>query len=204
LSQLIREKLMPPMPIYVDSPLACEITEVFKYHADGYMNTQTRQEINNGDSPFDFLNLRFIDSPAESKGLNVDKRPMIIIAGSGMCESGRIVHHLHNNIEDSRNTILIVGYMARDTLGRRLVERERFVRIFGVEHQLNAEVVVMNSFSAHADSAGLVEFVEQCMPLKNVFLVHGEEEQTQALFEKLQERKIPAYMPVKNETVELA
>jgi metallo-beta-lactamase family protein len=203
LSQLIREKAMPAIPIYVDSPLACEITEVFKYHADGYMNKQTRQEISNGDSPFEFLNLRFIASSAESKGLNVDKRPMIIIAGSGMCESGRIVHHLHNNIEDSRNTILVVGYMAKDTLGRRLVERDRFVRIFGIEHELNAEVVVMNSFSAHADSAGLIEFVEQCMPLKKVFIVHGEEEQSQALYEKLQERGITAYMPVKDEVVEL-
>lgn len=202
LSQLIREKAMPPIPIYVDSPLACEITEVFKYH-DGYMNKQTQQEISQGDSPFEFLNLRFIEDPVESKSLNVDKRPMIIIAGSGMCESGRILHHLHNTVEDSRNTILIVGYMARDTLGRRLVERERFVRIFGVEHELNAEVVVMNSFSAHADSNGLIEFVEQCMPLKNVFLVHGEEEQTQALRDGLQERGITAHMPVKDETVEL-
>jgi metallo-beta-lactamase family protein len=204
LSQLIREKAMPPIPIYVDSPLANEITEVFKYHADGYMNTQTRQEISNGDSPFEFLNLRFIEDTNESKNLNVDKRPMIIIAGSGMCESGRIVHHLHNNIEDTRNTILIVGYMAKDTLGRRLVERERFVRIFGIEHELNAEVVVMNAFSAHADSNGLIEFVQQCMPLRNVFLVHGEEEQTQALFDKLRERGIPVAMPVKDETVELA
>jgi metallo-beta-lactamase family protein len=195
---------MPPIPIYVDSPLACEITEVFKYHADGYMNKKTRQEISNGDSPFEFLNLRFIADAVESKGLNVDKRPMIIIAGSGMCESGRILHHLHNNIEDTRNTILIVGYMAKDTLGRRLVEREHFVRIFGVEHELNAEVVVMNSFSAHADTNGLIEYVEQCLPLKKVFLVHGEEEQTQTLFDKLREKGIPAYMPVKDETVELA
>jgi len=202
LSQLIREKAMPPIPIYVDSPLACSITEVFKFH-DGYMNTQTQQEIHQGDSPFEFLNLRFVEDQRESKNLNVDKRPMIIIAGSGMCESGRILHHLHNNVEDSRNTILIVGYMARDTLGRRLVERERFVRIFGVEHQLNAEVVVMNSFSAHADSNGLVEYIGQCGPLKKVFLVHGEEEQTRALYDALRERNIEAYMPVKDEEVEL-
>lgn len=203
LSQLIREKAMPPIPIYVDSPLASAITEVFKYH-DGYMNQQTQQAISQGDSPFEFLNLRFIDDQQESKSLNVDKRPMIIIAGSGMCESGRILHHLHNNIEDSRNTILVVGYMARDTLGRRIVEREKFVRIFGVEHQLNAEVVVMNSFSAHADSNGLVEFVEQCMPLKQVFLVHGEEEQTQALFDSLKARGIPVSMPVKDQEVTLS
>jgi metallo-beta-lactamase family protein len=114
LSNLIKEKAIPCIPVYVDSPLATNITEVF-------------------DSPFEFLNLRFIRDQRESKGLNIDKRPMVIIAGSGMCESGRILHHLKNNIEDSRNTVLVVGYMAKDTLGRRIVERERFVRIYGVE-----------------------------------------------------------------------
>jgi predicted metal-dependent RNase len=125
---------MPPIPIYVDSPLASAITEVFKFH-DGYMNQQTQQEISNGDSPFEFLNLRFIDDQQESKSLNVDKRPMIIIAGSGMCESGRILHHLHNNIEDSRNTILVVGYMARDTLGRRIKLRVSANALKTVDHR---------------------------------------------------------------------
>jgi metallo-beta-lactamase family protein len=202
LSQLIKEKAIPIIPIYVDSPLAAEITEVFKLH-DSYMNAKTRQEIGRGDSPFEFLNLRFIREQRESKSLNSDKRPMIIIAGSGMCESGRILHHLKNNIEDSRNTILVVGYMAKDTLGRRIVERYRFVKIFGVEHQLNAEVVIINAFSGHADKEALVDYVQSCLPLKRIFLVHGDEEQTQALFDALAAKGLNAYIPSKNEEIEL-
>jgi metallo-beta-lactamase family protein len=203
LSQLVKENAIPPLPIYVDSPLATEITEVFKYH-NNYMNDKTRQEMDSGDSPFEFLNLRFIRDQKESKSLNDDKRQMIIIAGSGMCESGRILHHLKNNIEDSRNTILIVGYMARDTLGRRIVERERFVRIFGVEHQLNAEVATVNAFSAHADKDELVELIGECLPLKKIFIVHGEEEQSQALWESLNQKGLDSYIPMPDEEVSIA
>ncbi|MDD5255805.1 MAG: MBL fold metallo-hydrolase, partial [Candidatus Omnitrophica bacterium] len=145
LNELLRDKAIPSVPVYVDSPLATDITDLFKYHSS-YLNDQTQRLIKQGASPFEFLNLKFIRDQAESKTLNSDNRPMIIIAGSGMCESGRIQHHLRNNIEDSRNTVLVVGYMAKDTLGRRIVERLPFVRIFGVEHELNAEVVVINSF----------------------------------------------------------
>jgi len=202
LSQLVKENAIPPLPIYVDSPLATEITEVFKYH-NNYMNDRTKSEMDNGDSPFEFLNLRFIRDQKESKTLNDDRRQMIIIAGSGMCESGRILHHLHNNIEDSRNTILIVGYMARDTLGRRIVEREKFVKIFGIEHELNAEVVIVNSFSAHADKDELVELISECLPLKRIFIVHGEEEQSQALWETLSQKGLNPYIPMPNEEVSL-
>ncbi len=202
LSQLVKEKELPALPIYVDSPLATEITEVFKYH-NNYMNAQTKQAMDNGDSPFEFLNLRFVRDQKESKALNVDKRPMVIIAGSGMCESGRILHHLRNNIEDSRNTVLIVGYMARDTLGRRIVEREKFVRIFGVEQELNAEVVIVNAFSAHADKDELLELVGECLPLKRIFLVHGEEEQCQALWTALSQKGLDAYIPLPEEEVSL-
>ena len=203
LSQLVKEEAIPALPVYVDSPLATEITEVFKYH-NNYMNAQTKREMDNGDSPFEFLNLRFIRDQKESKSLNDDKRQMVIIAGSGMCESGRILHHLKNNIEDSRNTVLVVGYMAKDTLGRRIVERERFVRIFGVEHQLNAEVVTANAFSAHADKDELMELISECLPLKRIFVVHGEEEQSQALWTSLSQIGLDAYIPIPNEEVSLA
>jgi len=200
LDELLKEKAIPFIPIYVDSPLATDITDVFQSHPD-YMNRKTCQAINRGDTPFEFLNLRYIREQQQSKALNNDKRPMIIIAGSGMCESGRILHHLKNNIEDSRNTILVVGYMAQDTLGRRLVEKARFVRIFGVECQLNAEVAVINSFSGHADKNELIDFVSACLPLKRVFLVHGDLDQSQALYEALLERNINVYLPVKDEEV---
>ena len=203
LNELLKEKLIPYVPIYVDSPLATDITEVFEYHID-YLDQETRQAITKGDSPFGFLNLRFIRDQKESKALNLDKRPMIIIAGSGMCESGRILHHLQNNIEDSRNMILVVGYMAKDTLGRRIVDREKIVRIFGIEYELNAEVVIMNALSGHADKNELLEFISACLPLKRIFLVHGEEEQSQALLDTLTQEGLNAYMPSKDEEVLLS
>jgi metallo-beta-lactamase family protein len=200
LNELFKDKAIPDMPIYVDSPLATDITEVFKYHLS-YFDQKTRQEIKQGSSPFEFLNLKYIRDQKESKRLNDDKRPMIIIAGSGMCESGRILHHLKNNIEDSRNTVLVVGYMAKNTLGKRIVERERIVRIFGVEYELNAEVVVINAFSGHADKVELTDFVSACLPLKRIFLVHGDEEQSQSLFEILAQKSLNVYLPAKDEEV---
>jgi metallo-beta-lactamase family protein len=200
LNELLKEKLIPFVPIYVDSPLATNITEVFEHHTD-YLNKKTGDDIVKGDSPFGLLNLRFIKDQKESKALNTDNRAMIIIAGSGMCESGRILHHLQNNIEDSRNTIVVVGYMARDTLGRRIVEKEKIVRIFGIEYELNAEVVTINAMSGHADQKELLEFATACLPLKKVFLVHGEEDQTKALLDILSLRGINTHAPVKNEEV---
>ena len=200
LNELLKEKAIPSIPIFVDSPLAKNITEAFTSFTE-YMDQETNQAINRGESPFEFLNLRFIRDQKESKTLNNDKRPMIVIAGSGMCESGRVLHHLINNVEDSRNTILVVGYMARDTLGKRIVDRERFVRIFGVEHELNAEVVVINAFSGHADKNELIDFVSSCLPLKRIFLVHGDVEQSHALFEALTQKGLDAYIPSRDEEV---
>ncbi|MBM3243554.1 MAG: MBL fold metallo-hydrolase [Candidatus Omnitrophica bacterium] len=200
LNELLKEKLIPSVPIYVDSPLATDITEMFEYHSD-YLDKKTQDHIARGDSPFGLLNLRFIRDQKESKALNADKRPMIIIAGSGMCESGRILHHLQNNIEESRNMIIVVGYMARDTLGRKIVDREKLVRIFGIEYELNAEVVIVNAMSGHADQNELLEFISACLPLKKVFLVHGEEEQSRALYGILIDKGVSAHIPVKNEEV---
>lgn len=202
LSELIKDKAIPVVPIYVDSPLATRITEVFQSHTE-YMDSETSQKISNGENPFELLNLRFVSDQKESKALNNDKRPMIIIAGSGMCESGRILHHLKNNIEDSRNMILVVGYMAKDTLGKRIVDKDKYVRIFGVEHELNAEVVVINAFSGHADRDELIGFINACLPLKRIFLVHGDLEQSQALFDSLSQKGLNAYVPSKGEEVTL-
>lgn len=200
LSELLNESAIPAIPIYVDSPLAVNISDVFKNHLS-YMDKKTSAAVSQGRSPFEFVNLRYIREQKESKALNNDRRPMIIIAGSGMCESGRILHHLKNNIEDSRNTVLVVGYMARDTLGKRIVDKERFVRIFGVEYELNAEVAVINAFSGHADQNELVSYVQGCLPLKKVFLVHGDPDQSLALLEVLTQKGINAYMPAKGEEV---
>ncbi len=116
-----------------------------------------------------------------------------------MCESGRILHHLKNNIEESRNSILVVGYMAANTLGKKIVERVRSVRIFGVEYELNAEVIVINAFSGHADKIELCDFVLAAQPLKRIFLVHADPDQSQALFETLNQKGLNAYIPTKDE-----
>jgi len=200
LDQLLREKAIPAIPIYVDSPLATDITDAFQCHLD-YMDNETQQAINQGDNPFEFLNLKYIRDQEDSKALNNDKRPMIIIAGSGMCEAGRILHHLKNNIEDSRNTILVVGYMAQDTLGKRIVDKVPFVKIFGVEYELNAQVSVINAFSGHADKNELIDFVMVCLPIKRIFLVHGDIDQSQALLEALSQKGLNAYIPSKDEEV---
>jgi len=200
LNELLKEKLIPSIPIYVDSPLATDITNLFKCHID-YLDEEIRQAVKEGKGPFDFLNLKFIRDQEESKRLNNDKRPMIIIAGSGMCESGRILHHLKNNIEDSRNTVLVVGYMAGDTLGRRIVERQRIVRIFAIEHELNAEVVVINAFSGHADKNELCDFISACLPLKQIFLVHGDSDQSQALCDTLAQKGLNVYIPSRDEEI---
>jgi len=203
LNELLKEKAIPSVPIYVDSPLATDITELFTSHFS-FLNSETREAISRGENPFEFLNLRYIRDQRQSKSLNNDKRPMIIIAGSGMCESGRILHHLKNNIQDSRNTILIVGYMAKDTLGRKIVEKEHFVRIFGMEYELNAQVMVINSFSGHADRDELIDFVLASLPLKRIFLVHGDLEQSQALHGMLAQMGLNVYIPEKDEEILLS
>jgi metallo-beta-lactamase family protein len=200
LNELLKDKTIPAVPIYIDSPLAISITDIFKHNLS-YLNYAARSAISNKNSPFESLNFKYIRDQRESKALNNDKRPMIIIAGSGMCESGRILHHLKNNIGDSRNTVLVVGYMARNTLGKRIVDKVRYVRIFGVEYELNAEVVVINSFSGHADKNELTDFVLQSLPLKRVFLVHGDEDQSQALFDILSAKGVNVYIPYKDEEI---
>jgi metallo-beta-lactamase family protein len=130
---------------------------------------------------------------------------MIIISASGMCEAGRILHHLRNNIGNPANTILIVGYVAKNTLGRRIVEREPTVRIFGEAHPLRAEVVVMNAFSAHADQRDLVEYIAPLKGrLKKVFIVHGEEDQSEKLSALLVERGFSVRVPFPEEEFELS
>jgi metallo-beta-lactamase family protein len=202
LNELFKEKQIPFIPIYVDSPLATDITEVFRTHY-GYFDDETRVAVKSKKGPFDFVNLNYVRDRKDSKALNNDKRSMIIIAGSGMCESGRILHHLKNNISESKNTVLVVGYMAKNTLGKRIVEKERIVRIFGIECELNAEVVVINAFSGHADKNELSEYVTSCLPIKKVFIVHGDEEQSRSLYDLLSQSDINAYMPVKDEEVTL-
>ncbi|HEY8038919.1 MAG TPA: MBL fold metallo-hydrolase [Polyangiaceae bacterium] len=176
LKALKRQGKMPPMPVYVDSPLTVKITDVFKLHPECY-DAETRALIAGHESPFEFDQLRYVSSKEDSKAIDTDGHPAVVISASGMCEAGRILHHLKAGVEDPKNAVLIVGFQAPQTLGRRIVERRQRVKIFGVERDLRAEVVVMNGFSAHADQKDLTEFVAEVRasgPLKNVILVHGE------------------------------
>ncbi|MCJ7497443.1 MAG: MBL fold metallo-hydrolase [candidate division Zixibacteria bacterium] len=183
---LEKEGRIPKLPVYVDSPLAVNVTEVFKLHPECF-DKETKMILEKEENPFGLKRITYITDPEESKKLNRLDESCMIISGSGMCEGGRILHHLKNNIEDPKNTILVVGYMAENTLGRRIVEKYPKVKIFGEEYNLESEVVVLNSFSAHADKNELLQYVEQTQNnLRGVFLVHGEEKESQALKESIE------------------
>ncbi|MFO7949072.1 MAG: MBL fold metallo-hydrolase [Candidatus Fermentibacteraceae bacterium] len=172
---------IPKMPVYVDSPLSFNATEVYQLHPECF-DRRMREIVQSRQTPFQSDNVHFTQSVAESKALNADRTPMVIISASGMCEVGRILHHLKNNIGDEANTVLIVGFMAEHTLGRRLVEGEETVRIFGEEYARRAPVEVIDGFSAHADAEGLMRYAATVgEKAGKVVLVHGEEEGIEAL-----------------------
>ena len=177
------------IPVYVDSPLSTSATEVFRKHPECF-DEETLSLLKREEDPFGFNRLTYIRSVDESKKLNERGEPCIIIASSGMCEAGRIRHHIANNIGNPRNTILIVGYQAEHTLGRRLVEQEKEVTIFGEVHDRKCEVVVLNSFSAHADRNELLAYFNKFdkKRLKNVFLVHGDPDQAEKFSGGLKEQ----------------
>jgi len=168
------------LPVFVDSPMTVNITEVFRLHSESF-DDEVRWFMSQEGDPFVLDNIRYIRRVEDSIKLNDLREPAIIISASGMCESGRILHHLRNNCEDERNTILIVGFQAKNTLGRRIVEREKEIKIFGVKRALNAEVKVLNGFSAHAGRSELIAFGKRFKDSKHLLLVHGEPEAMGAL-----------------------
>lgn len=177
---------IPVLPVYVDSPLSTNVTQIFQLHPECF-DRETNELLAHNRNPFGLNQISYVRDVEASKKLNRLKEPCIIISASGMCEAGRILHHLKNNIENPNNTILVVGFMARNTLGRRLVERQPKVRIFGEEYELKAEVKIINAFSAHADREDLIDYVDSLgKSLKRIYLVHGEDEQSQALKEELE------------------
>ncbi|MCK4304305.1 MAG: MBL fold metallo-hydrolase, partial [Candidatus Eisenbacteria sp.] len=181
LNKLQNQKKIPAIKIFVDSPLAVNVTDIFKLHPECF-DKETNRMIALDENPFGWENITYIRDVEKSKNLNKLDEPCIIISASGMCEAGRILHHLKNNIEDSKNTILVVGFMAKHTLGRRIVQRQEKVRVFGDWYRLKARVEVFDEFSAHADRDELLEYVNNTKDsLKGVFVVHGEEKQSEAL-----------------------
>jgi len=175
LDELANEGRLPPVPVFVDSPLAVDVTNIFRAHPECY-DEQLREYMQRDANPFGFSRLTYVRDVEDSKKLNESRLPMVVISASGMCEAGRILHHLRNGVENPRNTVLIVGYCAPDTLGRRIVENARVVRIFGAPYRLRARVEVMNTYSAHADGPELVDFVRHLERdrLRKIFLVHGD------------------------------
>jgi metallo-beta-lactamase family protein len=181
LHELVEEKNIPEIPIYVDSPLAVSVTEVFRQHTEDW-DDEACAFYKKGIDAFGWNRLRYVSKVEESKALNDLRMPFMVISASGMCEAGRILHHLKNGVEDPRNLILITGYQAENTLGRKLVERPAEVNIFGEPMRLRAEVDSIGELSGHADQRELLEWMEPAVKgLKKVFLVHGEPLAQQAL-----------------------
>jgi len=187
LNKLQNQNKIPHIKIFVDSPLAVNVTDIFRLHPECF-DKETNRMIALDENPFGWKNITYIRDVEESKRLNKMDEPCIIISASGMCEAGRILHHLKNNIEDPKNTILVVGFMAKDTLGRKIVQRQEKVKIFGDQYRLKARVEIFDEFSAHADRNELLEYVNNTKDsLKGVFVVHGEEEQSEALAEGIKD-----------------
>lgn len=189
-------RLLMNTPVYVDSPLAISATEVFKENMDLF-DKETQELIKRGDNPLEFPGLKFTQTVEESKALNESDESAIIISASGMCEVGRIKHHLKHNIWNPKNTILFVGYQAPGTLGRKIVDGAKTVKIFGEEVAVNARVEYIEGYSGHADQAGLLHFVDSFVKKPNhIFLVHGEEESQKVLRDKINENfDLPVSIP---------
>ena len=198
-------KTLMKAPVYVDSPLAISATEVFKENMELF-DEETKHAICQGDNPLEFPGLKFTETADESKALNENTIPSIIISASGMCEVGRIKHHLKHNLWNPKNTILFVGYQAPGTLGYSIVHGAKKVKIFGEEIAVNARIEYIEGYSGHADQEWLLNFVYSFKDQKpkNVFLVHGEEESEFVLKEKIEEgTDIPVIIPSYGESYEL-
>lgn len=182
---LTDKKKIPTIPIYVDSPMATNATSVFRVHPECYDSSVNEAFLKHHKNPFGFGALSFTASVEESKALNKKEGPMIIISADGMCEAGRILYHLANEISNEKNTILIVGYMAENTLGRKIRDGEKEVNILGDHYQVKAKIEQINAFSAHADYTEMTDWLNaiDTSRLKNIFLVHGEPE-SQAFFKQ--------------------
>ena len=198
LSRLVRLDRIPYLMMFLDSPMALDVTEVFLQNR-AEMDAETLKLFKEGESPFRFPGLRFVRSTQESKAINQIRGSCVIMAGSGMCTGGRVKHHLVNNISRPESTVLFVGYQARGTLGRLIVDGKQDVRIHGKTYKVRAKIAQIDGFSAHADRTGLLEWLNGlASPPKRIFLVHGEKEGAQSLKDKIVKSKgwkvdIPEY-----------
>ena len=205
LNEMMQDHDVPRVPVYVDSPLAVNATQVFRNHPECF-DEETRQFVLEARHPaLDFKMLTYVKSVEESKALNERKDPMIIISASGMAETGRIVHHIRNNIENPKNTICIVSWQAPNTMGRRLADREPQVNIFGEMYKRKCDVATIGGLSGHAGQDLLTRYALGVKDtVKQIFLVHGEEKQAMALTGILKEKSLDSvHYPDLHESVEL-
>jgi len=199
LHKLLDQKQIPSLPIYIDSPLAENITEIFPKYINDFNSDFEKDFASRGESPFLLKNLTYIRSQEESKALNNKQGPLMIISASGMCEGGRVLHHLKNNIENPQNIILLAGYQAENTLGRKILEGQSPVKIYGKEHNVRAQVKVLNEFSAHADQNDLLSYISHIKNLQRIFLVHTELPQS-AIFKNILQKSYPS-LPIEIPTM---
>lgn len=196
----------PSVPIYIDSPLAIAITEIYKLHPEG-LASEVRQRMRDRDDPFSPPALHYVAQIVDSQRLQSSTEPCIIIAGSGMCEGGRILHHFARGLGQEKNSVVLVGFMAQHTLGRRLQEGRSRVRVFGVERDVRASIHALGGLSAHAGQRDLLAFADataRAGSLQQVLLVHGEPPARACLAARLSERlHLPVLRPVKGQTVPL-
>ncbi len=204
LHELIGAKTIPSFPIFVDSPLAVNVTDVFRKHPELY-DAEAAAFLGNHGDPFGFKLLTYVRDVNQSKALNDLRGPFMIISASGMCEGGRVLHHLKNNISDPRNTILLTGYQAEHTLGRKIEEQWNEVPVFGEPTPLRAEVQKLDALSGHADREEMLAWMKPIAAgLKKVFLVHGEPEQQTAFAAAIRERyHIEVIAPARGQSFDL-
>jgi metallo-beta-lactamase family protein len=190
LSRMYSEGGLPEVPVYVDSPLAVNASRVFRQHSECY-DEEMQELVHSGHPALEFKNLTYINTLEDSKALNERTDPMIILSASGMAEAGRIVYHIRWAIENRKNTIMIVSWQAPDTLGRRIADREKFIRIFGEAYKVQAEIATVGGLSAHAGQDMLLEYgLRVRRNAEYVFVVHGEEKGARPLLEKFREHNM--------------
>jgi metallo-beta-lactamase family protein len=201
LSRLVRSKAIPPMPVYLDSPMAREVTEAFERH-DEFLDEEARKLFASEEHPFRFPGLVIVRTPEESKAINTVRVPAVIMAGSGMCTGGRIKHHLAHNIARPESTILFVGYQARGTLGRQILEKAAQVRLFGQTVPVRARVAKINGFSAHADRKALARWLDGFKtPPRRLFVTHGDADIARNTAERIRQERgwtveVPEYLEI--------
>ncbi len=202
LSELLAENAIPHLMVFLDSPMAAKITEVFKHHYE-LLDEQTQELLRNHHSPFEFPGLKFTSTSEESKAINHISGTVMIIAGSGMCTGGRIKHHLVNNISRKESTIMFVGYQSVGTLGRSILDGAKKVRILGQQYAVKAKVVHINGFSAHADKNELLAWLNKFhTPPKHIFVVHGEADSAIAFGKFIQKQAgLAATVPEYNQQI---